>query len=200
MQTIKLSPDAYNAIVKTCKSFVSKPGYGGRTETDLIHLYCNRRMVRALALDGYKSMSLTVPCIYPDSDECFIAIPPTLKPVKAKDTPFAAIIEDGNKVTIETASGSQTFTVEQPRRDLMETVSKNVYAKGYPAKSVYFNPKLAAEVFSAIPTDCCRVDYYGEVNPFEVYAVTDSEMYHALLLPMRSSGSKLEGVRERNDT
>lgn len=197
MVTIKLDSESYNAIVKTLKGFTDKAAR--RAGTDLINLYCDRRQVKALALDGNKSMSLMVPSVYPDSDECFIAIPASLKPVKVKETPYVTIRSEGDKVTVETFSGSQTVTVERPDRGIMDSIVKHIYAKTDPVKSVYFNPKLVAEVFSAIPTEVCRVDYYGETKPFEVYAKTGDELYHALVLPMRVN-SELAGVKERYDT
>lgn len=191
--TIKLLPEDYNAIMKSCKAFVDAKGTG-RVGTDTIHLICDGKCVKALALDGYKALNYICAAL-PGSDECRIAITP-LKPVKPKETPFVKIAEDGGKVTVETATGSQSVLVDQPCDDMHRTVYRSIFAKDSPVKSVYFSPKLLAETFAAIPTACVRIDFYNEKRPIEIYAVADTAKYHAIALPMRNTASELSEVRD----
>ena len=192
MPSINLSAESFNSIMKSCKAFTDTKGI--RESLAFIHLKCDKRIVTALALDGNKALKLTVGA-RDGSDECVIALP-LLKPVKAKETPFVRIVLDGNRLTVETLTGTQTSPAPRPDVSLFEGIGDKVFAKTEPVKSLYFNPKLVAETLGSIPTDCVRIDYYGEVRPVEVWGRNDNEQYHAVVLPMRCTDKKLTEARD----
>lgn len=189
---IKLLSDDFNAIVKACKPYVAKKPI--QPATGVLHLTCDGRTVNALAVDGIKSLKMTVPVVE-GSDEGYIALP-VVKPVKAKETPFVDIECDNKTVSVITAAGTQIYPAEMPDPGIAERVVQNAYAKTEPVQSVYFNPKELAEAFSSIEASCVRIDYYGEVKPIEFYALTDRARCHGLILPMRNTETTLAKVRD----
>lgn len=191
MQTIKLTAEAYNSIVKSCKAFVD--GKGFREDCAKIHLKCNGDVVVATALDGHKALKLTAG-VFADSDRCSISMP-VLKPVKAKESPIVTITADGNKVSVETMTGAQTVTTSGTNITLSEVADK-CFSATAPQYSMYVNPKLLADALSSFPFDCVRLDFFGEVKGIEAWGMDDTQMLHALVMPVRCARESLREAKE----
>lgn len=192
MASIKMTADDFNAIVKACKPFVAKKPIQPATAS--IHLSCDGHTVTALALDGVKALKMTVGAVEP-SDRCEISMPP-LKPVKAKETPFVEVCGGGSKtITVVTSTGTQIVPIDYCDPGIAKSVSERAYANTESVKSVFFNPQELAAAFAAIPTECVRIDYYGEVKPIEFHAMSDREAYHGIVLPMRCSDTRLKEAK-----
>lgn len=172
---IYLSCEAFNAIMKTTKCFVSKnkkipPVY------NYILLDCRDGKVRATALDCIKILKMEVTAI--EGTENGKMVIPWLKPFKNCDE-NVSITSDDNTISIQISDEQHLF----PKvLDEYEDWDSLFEWSQEPKATIFFNPKQLADALSAF-TDRVRIDVF---DAGKAIGITDTEhRQKAAVMPMR---------------
>ena len=170
---IELTTDSFNAIMKTCKPFVSK----GNTHQicTQIELSCDGENVTAAALDGVKLVTVTVPCV--KESDIGKMIVPVIKPI-GSSVRSVCITDTEKEITVETDESSQTF-----RKVAGEYVNySHVFPpKDEPENVCWFDPKQLTTAFSTFSDKTVKIEYYGNMRGIVIYG----HEKRASVLPVR---------------
>jgi len=157
-------------IFKACKSYVSKDDV--RPLFKAVQLTCTSGICKAIALDGYKVMSISVPY---DGDKGTMLIP-IIKPPKGTQV----IISDSeSEIMFDFLTEKQV--VKKFEGDFPDV--KKFFREDEPKFRIGFSPKLLKEALDGFIGDTCvEVDFFGETDGIIIKSSTDKQ---ARVLPMR---------------
>lgn len=171
---IYLSCEAFNAIMKATKFFVSKDTMIRPVYTNIL-LDCRDGKVRATALDGIKILKMEVTAI--EGTENGKMVIPWLKPFKNCDE-NVSITSDDNTISIQISDEQHLF----PKvLDEYEDWDSLFEWSQEPKATIFFNPKQLAKALSAFTNDV-RSDVFGIENAIWI---TDAAHHQkAAVMPM----------------
>ena len=177
---IKLTASAFNHIIKSCKHYTNKAGLNDLSKIIKVRQHNQRIMVTAL--DGAKMFQTVVPIDTNDTstlnnDETCL-LPCDIKPVN-KSEPFVEIENDGNTVSITTASSTQQYRLplkanEVHLGDIIRLLSTE------PVHTVYFDPKVLSGALAGYTGSVIKVDFCSGTKGIIIH----SEDSRSLVLPL----------------
>lgn len=150
---INLSYDAFDAIMKVTKPFVSKDAAMRPVFTQIL-LESDNGKVTATALDGVKAVKLTVAA--ETETETGSMLIPWVKPIGKRGV-YALITDDEKSITIETVTEQRTFRKVQGSYANTDRFFEN---KEFPETTMYFDPKQLADALTAFD-DKVKIEYFG---------------------------------------
>ncbi len=167
---ITMSVSNLKEILKACKNYVSKDNY--RPMLQAIQLNCINGTCKAIALDGYKVMTIQVPY---DGDEGTMLIP-VIKPPKGTQV----IISDlESEIMFDFLTEKQ---VVKKFKGEFPNVEK-AFPEGEPKFRIGFDPKLLKDALDGFTGDTyIEVNFFGETNGVIIKNGIDKQ---ALVLPFK---------------
>lgn len=176
---ITLTRNAYNTIVKACKS-VAKSAQDGRAYTSL---HCDGKNVAAMTFTESTALEVSVPCEQP-SDDCCIPVPIQTMRTADKDEPIINLSYDGKTLRLQFGMCEKTYEILPNARHEWH-VEHFMPRRDDRIRTVSLNPKdLCNAIAAAKVTDSDRVEISIH-KAWQCGMVIETDKAKALLLPIR---------------
>ena len=172
---ITMSVSNLKEIFQACKNYVSKDDV--RPLFKAVQLTCTNGICKAIALDGYKVMAISVPY---DGDEGTMLIP-IIKPPKGTQV----IISDSeSEIMFDFLTEKQV--VKKLEGDFPDV--RKFFREDEPKFRICFDQKLLKDALDGFNCDTAvEIDFYGETEGIIIKNSTDKQ---ALILPVRLRNNK----------
>ncbi len=169
---IRLSADTFNDIIKFVSKFVAK-GRSARPILTQVLLEVENGQLRATALDGVKLGQIAFNGDWEDGS----TIIPLVKRVKARETDYVIIEDDGENIIFETETGSQIYKKTESKffnyRDALP--------KSDPKETFSMRAGNIADALKAFDkNETLDIEYRGELDPL----VIKGQSTYAMVLPV----------------
>jgi DNA polymerase III sliding clamp (beta) subunit (PCNA family) len=169
---ISMSVSNLKEIFKACKSYVSKDDF--RPLFKAIQLTCANGICKAIALDGYKVMTIQVPY---DGDEGTMLIP-VIKPPKGTQV---IISDTESEIMFDFLTEKQVVKKFEFEGDFLDV--KKFFREDEPKFIIGFDPKILKDALDGFTGDTCiEVDFFGKTDGIIIKNSIDKQ---ALVLPAR---------------
>lgn len=172
---ITMSVSNLQEIFKACKTYISKDN--AKPVFKAVQLTCTNGICKAIALDGYKVMKISVPY---EGDEGTMLIPV----IKLPKGTLVIITDSESEIMFDFLTEKQ---VVKKFEGQFPDVRK-FFREDEPKFRIGFDPKLLKDALDGFNGDTAvEIDFYGETDGIIIKSSTDKQ---ALVLPMRLRNNK----------
>lgn len=192
---IKLTAADFNRIIKACRHYTNKASHNDLGKVIKVRQHDRRIMVTAL--DGAKIFQTVVlmntnddTCTLNNDETCLLTC--DIGPVD-KSEPFVRIENDGNTVSITTASSTQQYHLPLKANEVhLGEFIRLLSAE--PVHTVYFDSKVLLDALAGYKGKVIKVDFCSNTKGIIIHS-TDSR---SLVLPIHPKSATMLPLLDDN--